>query len=73
LRFASEPFFENALSGQSSCQRISKASFAGDYNGEDASFFVAQAIHLFDGSGQVRQMFEHVDRQDPVEVAVLEI
>src|ERR1700737_1399719 len=67
------PFFENALSGQSSSQRISEASFARNYNREYPSSFVAQAIHLFDGCGQVRQMFEHVDRQDPVEVALLEV
>jgi len=64
---------ENALGGDFAGDGVSQAAFAGDDDGEKAGGFVAEAVHLADGGREVGQMFEDVDGQDAVEIAVGEI
>src|SRR5438270_11444284 len=64
------PLLEDSLSRDFSRQRVGKAAFAGDDDRKNGSHLVTKAMRFVNGRVQVRQMLEHVDGQQAIEVAV---
>jgi len=66
-------FLEDPLSGNAPGQGIGHPAFAGQDDTENPLLWVAQSVHLAHGGGQIGQVFQDVDSQNTIKVAIGEI